>query len=113
MTAKIKTVVIGVGHLGQAHARVYASLEQVELVAVCDIDENQGRAIAGRHATRFIGNYRELLGRVDAVSVATPTVNHHEITCAFLEAGAGVLVEKPIARTLDEADEMIRIAESK
>src|SRR5262245_29661408 len=113
MTAKIKTAVIGVGHLGQAHARVYASLEQVELVAVCDTNENRGRAIAERHATCFIHNYRELLGEVEAVSVATPTVNHHEITRAFLETGVDVLVEKPIAHTLDEADEMIRIAESK
>jgi len=113
MADKIKTAVIGVGHLGQAHARVHASLEQAELVAVCDINENQGRAIAERHAARFIRDYRELLGRVEAVSVATPTVNHHEITCAFLEAGVHVLVEKPVARTLDEADEMIRLAESK
>ncbi|MGH9769346.1 MAG: Gfo/Idh/MocA family oxidoreductase [Blastocatellia bacterium] len=113
MADKIKTAVIGVGSLGQAHARVYASLEQAGLVAVCDINENQGRAIAERHATRFIRDYRELLDQVEAVSVAAPTVNHHEITCAFLEAGVHVLVEKPIAHTLDEADEMIRAAESK
>jgi predicted dehydrogenase len=113
MTDKIKTAVIGVGHLGQAHARVYASLERADLVAVCDLNENQGRAIAERHGTRFIRDYRELLGQVEAVSVATPTVNHHEITCDFLEAGVHVLVEKPIARSLDEADEMIRVAESK
>jgi len=113
MTDKIKTAVIGVGSLGQAHARIHASLEQAELVAVCDTNETQGRAVAERHATRFIHDYRELLGRVEAVSVATPTVNHHEITRAFLEAGVHVLVEKPIARTLDEADEMIAAAESK
>ncbi len=113
MTNKIKTAVIGVGHLGQAHARVHASLEQAELVAVCDINEASGRAIAERHGTRFVRDYRELLDEVEAVSVGAPTVNHHEITLAFLEAGVHVLVEKPIARTLDEADEMIRLAESK
>lgn len=113
MTDKIKTAVIGVGHLGQAHARIHASLEQTELAAVCDINETNGRAIAERHGTRFVRDYRELLDKVEAVSVATPTVNHHEITCAFLEAGVHVLVEKPIARTLDEADGMIRLAESK
>ncbi len=113
MTDKIKTAVIGVGHLGQAHARVHASLEQAELVAVCDTNENQGRTVAERYATRYVRDYRELLDKVEAVSVATPTVNHHEITCAFLEAGVHVLVEKPIARSLDEADEMIRAAESK
>jgi predicted dehydrogenase len=110
MIDKIKTAVIGVGHLGQAHARVYTSLEQAELVAVCDSNETQGRAIAERYGTRFVRDYRDLLGDVEAVSVATPTINHHEITCAFLEAGAHVLVEKPIARSLDEADEMIRVA---
>lgn len=113
MANRIKSAVIGVGHLGQAHARIYSTLEQAELVAVCDINEASGRAIAERHGTRFVRDYRELLGEVEAVSVATPTVNHHESACAFLEAGVHVLVEKPIARTLDEADEMIRLAESK
>jgi predicted dehydrogenase len=111
MMDKIKTAVIGVGHLGQAHARVHTSLDHVELVAVCDIDESRGRAIAERHATRFVRDYRELLDKVEAVSVATPTANHHEIARAFLEAGVHVLVEKPIARTLDEADGMIAAAE--
>ncbi|MCI0390493.1 MAG: Gfo/Idh/MocA family oxidoreductase [Acidobacteria bacterium] len=113
MTDKIKIAVIGVGHLGQAHARVHDSLEQSELVAVCDINESQGRAIAERHATRYVRDYRELLDQVEAVSIATPTINHHEIALAFLEAGVHVLVEKPIARTLEEADEMISVAESK
>lgn len=113
MADKIKTAVIGVGHLGQAHARIHSSLEQVELVAVCDIDETRGREVASARATRFVRDYRELLDQVEAVSVATPTVNHCEVACAFLEAGVHVLVEKPIARSLDEADEMIRAAESK
>jgi predicted dehydrogenase len=113
MANKIKTAVIGVGHLGQAHARVHASLEQVELVAVCDVNEDRCREIAERHSTRFVGDYRELLDQVEAVSIATPTVNHCETSLAFLEAGVHVLIEKPIARSLDEADEMIRAAESK
>src|SRR5262245_36048914 len=113
MADKIKTAVIGVGSLGQAHARVHASLEQVELVAVCDVNETRGREIAYARETRFVRDYRELLGQVEAVSVATPTVSHFEISRAFLEAGVHVLVEKPIARSLGEADEMIRAAESK
>ncbi len=113
MTDKLRTAVIGVGHLGREHARIYASLEDSNLVAVCDNNETNGRAIAEKYGVRFIKDYRELLGEVEAVSVATPTVNHHEITCACLEAGINVLVEKPISRTLDEADEMIRIADSK
>lgn len=113
MSQKIKTAVIGVGHLGKEHARVYHSLEQCDLVAVCDTNESGGHLIAEKYGARYTKDYRELLGEVEAVSVATPTVNHHEVTCAFLEAGVGVLVEKPISRTLEEADEMIRLAESK
>lgn len=110
MSTRMKVAVIGTGHLGQAHARIYASLPQAELVAVCDINEAAGRAIAEKHNTRFVRDYRELLDAVEAVSIATPTVNHHEITCACLQAGIHVLVEKPIARTLAEADEMIALA---
>lgn len=113
MNHKIKTAVIGVGHLGKEHARIYHSLEQAELVAVCDTNETNGRAIAERYGVKFVGDYRDLIGEVEAVSVATPTVNHHETTCAFLEAGASVLVEKPISHTLQEADEMISLAETK
>lgn len=112
MSQTIKTAVIGVGHLGKEHARIYHTLETSELVAVCDTNESNGRAIAEKYGVRFVRDYRELLGEVAAVSVATPTVNHHEATCAFLEAGVGVLVEKPISRTLAEADEMIRLAET-
>ena len=113
MTQKIKTAVIGVGHLGKAHARIYHSLEEADLVAVCDTNEANGRTIAESYGARFTSDFRDLLGEVEAVSVATPTVNHHEITCACLEAGVSVLVEKPISRTLEEADEMIRLAEAK
>jgi predicted dehydrogenase len=113
MAEKIKTAVIGVGHLGREHARVYSSLADATLIAVCDTNETNGRAIADLYGVRFVRDYRELLGEVEAVSVATPTVNHHEITCACLAAGIGALVEKPIARTIAEADEMIRIAGAK
>jgi len=107
----LRTAVIGVGHLGREHARVLASLEGSKLVSVCDIDETVGRQIADLYGVRFVPDFRELLGEVDAVSIATPTVNHHEITCACLAARVSALVEKPIARTLAEADEMIRLAD--
>ena len=110
MNTKLKTAVIGVGHLGREHARVLAALETAELVAVCDINETQGRAMAERYDVRFVPDYRDLFDEVEAVSVATPTVNHHEITCAFLDRGVNVLVEKPIAHTVAEADEMITLA---
>ena len=113
MSSRMKVAVIGTGHLGQAHARIYASLPQVELVAVCDTNEAAGKAIAEKHHTRLVPDYRALLDAVEAVSIATPTINHHEITCACLYAGIHVLVEKPIARTLAEADEMIALATAK
>ena len=113
MTQRLKVAVVGTGHLGQAHARIYASLDTVELVAVCDTNEAAGQAIAEKYNTRFVRDYRDLLDAVEAVSLATPTVSHHEITCAYLQAGVHVLVEKPIARTLAEADEMIALASEK
>ncbi len=113
MTEKLKTAVIGAGHLGREHARIYASLENAELVAVCDTNEAAGRAIAEKCQTKFVRDYRELFGEVAAVSIATPTINHHEVTCACLSAGISVLVEKPISHTLTEADEMIALAEAK
>lgn len=113
MTNKLRTAVIGVGHLGQAHARIYAGLEQAELVAVCDTNAAQGQTIAERQQTKYVADYREILGQVDAVSIATPTINHCEITLACLEAGVHVLVEKPISRTLEEADAMIDRAREK
>ncbi|MBK9313580.1 MAG: Gfo/Idh/MocA family oxidoreductase [Acidobacteria bacterium] len=113
MTEKMKTAVIGVGHLGREHARIYAGLDDANLIAVCDTHETNGRTVAERFGVPFVSDYRELLGEVEAVSVATPTVNHHEVTCACLEAGISVLVEKPISRTLAEADEMIALAKTK
>jgi predicted dehydrogenase len=83
MSNIVKTAVIGVGHLGREHARVLASLEQSDLVAVCDTSEQAGRAVAEKFGVRYVRNYRELLGQVEAVTIATPTVNHHETACEF------------------------------
>jgi predicted dehydrogenase len=113
MAERLKVGVIGTGHLGQAHARIYATLDTVELVAVCDTNDTTGQAIAEKYQTRFVRDYRDLLDAVEAVSIATPTVSHHAITCACLQAGIHVLVEKPIARTLAEADEMMALAADK
>ena len=113
MSEKLRTAVIGVGHLGREHARVYSSLERSNLVAVCDIDGDAGRKVADRFQTRFVSDYRELPGQVDAVSISTPTVSHCEIALQLMDAGINVLVEKPIARSLAEADRMIEVANSK
>jgi predicted dehydrogenase len=111
---KLKSAVIGVGSLGRHHARNHAALAaegKTEFAGVCDTNEENARAIATENACAYFTDWRELLGKVDAVSIVTPTETHCEIACAFLEAGTHVLVEKPIAMTLDEADEMIAAAE--
>ena len=107
----IKIAVIGAGHFGREHARIYSTLESARLVAVCDIDESNGQAVANRYGADFVTDYRELIGKVDAVSLTVPTVSHHSIACEMLNARVAVLVEKPIARTLEEADEIIATAE--
>lgn len=106
-----RVAVIGAGQFGQHHARVYSEIAGVELVAVCDTNEAAGQAIAQKYNSRYVADFRQLLGKVDAVSLAVPTVAHHPIACELLNAGIAVLVEKPIAATLAEADEMIATAE--
>ncbi len=109
----LRTAVIGTGHLGRQHARIHAALAaegRTEFVAACDVNETTARAIAAERATGWATDWRELRGRVDAISLAVPTEAHAEIACALLAAGVHVLVEKPIARTLAEADEMIAAA---
>jgi len=109
----LKVAVIGVGHLGQHHARIYTELPGVELVAVADVAEGRRREVGGRLRVPAVADYRTLLGKVDAVSVAVPTRLHHEIARDFLLAGSDVLVEKPITRTLAEADDLIAAAGSR
>lgn len=109
----LKCAVIGVGYLGKFHAQKYATLEDSELVAVVDSHPETARTVAEQNGTRALTDYRELLGRVDAVSIVVPTRLHFQVARDFLAAGAHVLVEKPITVTTDEADELIRIAREK
>src|SRR5512132_1654950 len=106
----IRVGVIGAGSFGREHARIYAQSQSAQLTFVCDINEANGRPVAERFNAAFCADYRELIGNVDAVSLAVPTISHAEIATALLERRIHVLVEKPIARTLDEADAMIRAA---
>ena len=110
MADTIRAAVIGVGHLGRHHARILASLEGATLTAVVDTAAERAADVAGTTGARALTDYRELLGQVDAVSIAAPTELHHEIAMPFLERGTAVLVEKPMARTLEEADAMIAAA---
>jgi len=106
----LRVAVIGVGALGKHHARILSSLPGVSLAAVVDINRARAEEIAAAHGTRALFDARLLDGQVDAVTIAVPTESHERIARPFLEAGVPVLVEKPIARTVGEADAMVAAA---
>ncbi len=110
---KIRTGVIGVGYLGQFHAEKYAGLANVELVGVVDPDRARAEQVAQKLSTQAYADASQLLGKVDAVSIVVPTVLHHRIAGPFLDAGVHVLIEKPVTVTLEQADELISLAERK
>ena len=110
MPDPIRTAVIGIGHLGRHHARILAGLDGARLTAVVDtIEERAATAATATGATPFT-DYRAIVGEVDAVTIAVPTELHHQVALPFLERGTAVLVEKPMARTLQEADGLIAAA---
>jgi len=91
----IRAAVIGVGYLGRFHAQKYAAIPGCQLVAVADAQPETAKRVAAELGTSAVGDYRELIGRVDAVSIATPTPKHFEIAQALLRAGVHVLVRSP------------------
>jgi len=107
---KIRAAVIGVGYLGRFHAQKYAQAAGCTLVAVADPEAAAREAVAREVGTRAVADYRSLLGQVDAVSIVTPTPLHYPIARACLEAGAHVLLEKPITESAAEARELIALA---
>jgi predicted dehydrogenase len=106
----MRTAVIGVGYLGRFHAQKYASLANSQLVGIADPSAAARCAVGAELKVAAHEDYRELLGKVDAVSIVTPTASHFEVAKAFLEAGAGVLVEKPMTVTTAEGEGLIEIA---
>jgi len=109
-TMSLRMAVIGVGYLGRHHARILATLAGAKLVGVVDTDRVRAEEVAAKSGTGAHADFRVMIGKVDAVTLAVPTELHCEIALPFLEAGIAVLVEKPMARTLTEADEMIAAA---
>ncbi len=107
---KIKCAVVGVGYLGNFHAQKYSQLSNAELIAVCDTDEKRGEKIANEYNVDFTSNIDDLLGKVNAVSIATSTPSHYAIAKKFLQNKIHVLLEKPITTSVIEADELIKIA---
>ena len=110
MTNRLRVGVIGVGHLGQHHARLLGAMDGVELVGVVDIKPGRADEVAAKCGTRAWPSAADLLEKTDAVTVAVPTVAHLEVALPFLERGVGVLVEKPIAPTTADADRLIEAA---
>ncbi|RMD55608.1 MAG: gfo/Idh/MocA family oxidoreductase, partial [Nitrospirae bacterium] len=109
----VKVGVIGVGYLGQHHARIYSELKGVELVGVADIDEKRVSEIAKKYSCRAYTNYYELLKEVEAVSIVVPTVHHYAVAIDAINENIDILVEKPITSTIDEAEILIREADKK
>jgi predicted dehydrogenase len=107
---KVRVGVVGVGALGQHHARVYAALPDAALVGVVDTHPGRAEEVAAPLGTKVYSKYTDLFGKVDAVSVATPTTLHAEIGEQFLKEGIHVLVEKPVAHTVEDADRLIQAA---
>jgi len=110
---KIKVGVVGVGYFGQFHAEKYAKVEETELVGVVDTDASRAKEVAKRYRTQPFQHHTDLFNKVQVVSVAVPTPLHHPIAKDFFLHGIDVLLEKPISNTLEEADELIGLAESR
>lgn len=110
----IRVAVVGVGAFGRNHARVYHELQQqglgIELVAVVDANPAQAEAVARQFGCAALSSVDDLQGRVDAASVAVPTVDHLKVASTLMKAGVDVLIEKPLASSLQEADELIQLA---
>lgn len=108
---RLRVAVIGVGHLGKEHARILAGLPDVDLVGVADVNLEQAQIIARRHNTQAFNDYWPLLNLVDAASIVVPTSYHLAVARDFLKRGIPLLVEKPLARTVGEAQELADLAQ--
>ena len=104
---RIRVAVVGAGEFGRNHARVYRELECAELVGVFDQNPERAAAVAAEFQTQTLQSLEKLCGRADAASVAVPTVAHAEVGCRLMEMGLDVLVEKPMAVSLAEADALL------
>ncbi|MDP8262809.1 MAG: Gfo/Idh/MocA family oxidoreductase [Candidatus Ancaeobacter aquaticus] len=110
---KLKAVVIGVGHLGRHHARVYTELQDVELVGVVDSDSGRGNKVAKKHNVQYYSSIEPILDTVDVANVVVPTPAHFEIAEKLLCSGVHVLIEKPITETLEQAEKLVKLQKEK
>jgi len=110
---KLKVGVVGVGYFGWFHAEKYAKIPSVELVGVADIKESRAREVADHFSTRPFVDYRDLFDKVEAVSIAVPTLVHYQVARDFIDHSIDVLLEKPMTTSLEEAEALIEMAEEK
>lgn len=110
---KVKVGVVGVGYLGRYHAMKYDQLPNADLVGVVDVDRQVAERVAKELSTIPYNDHRQFINKVDAVSIAVPTKDHHSVAMDFLKNGVDVLVEKPITKTIDQADELVELAREK
>ena len=110
---KLNVGVVGIGYLGSLHARVYSQLKSANLVCICDIDKKRAKKVAKKRRVWYFPDYRTLFDKVEAVSIVVPTNLHYKIAKEFLNNGIHAFIEKPITNTLEEAQELIDIADSK
>ncbi len=108
--SKLRCAVIGTGYLGAFHAEKYTTLDNCDLVAVVDTNEDTAKKVADKNGVKALTDYTSLLGNIDAVSIVVPTSYHYQVSLDFLKSGTHVLVEKPITVTVEEADELIAVA---
>jgi predicted dehydrogenase len=109
-TSKLRCAVVGVGYLGRFHAQKYKQIEDAELIGVCDASLERAQVVATELGVEAIADYKTLLGRVEAVTVASTTRTHYEISKFFLENGVHVNVEKPMTVTIAEAEDLVALS---
>ena len=110
---QLNGAVVGVGYLGRFHAQKYKALDEFNLVGVCDASPDRAKEVADELGCTAFSDYSELVGKVDAVTIASTTRTHYEIAKFFLEKGVHVHVEKPMTTTIEQANELVELAKQK
>lgn len=108
---KVRTAVVGAGKMGRIHSKVYSQLDTCEFIGVCDVDLSRAEEIASQYSCKAFSDIDELIGKVDAVTISAPTIYHNKLAKKFIENGIAVMIEKPLAATVEEGREIVDLAE--